>query len=403
MGKKGNLRSILCLLLVILTWDIHASECEQEVADATYWKSLEASSQSLSYYLCKLSDATKPDDEATTIMVKEAEKAYIIWRQELIRTAVEIDGLIKSSPKSGTETDSILSLVDEFIWRVDNKVSYLMFPENIGAVNKNSQRGYPTIDFDQKGDTPSEMKHEVSVGYDNTATIDGMIIENLLEQSILEECKQKMSVETRGACIQYLDEWTKKASLYKYQLVKKPAAEIVRLSMEYSKEWERFYDEGRAQTFIDTAYTAKRYSNVLNKPEFVMPPEVQYFLFRPSIVMEYVDDEPDGNKFKEALAFELYGFNYWDGCDWLGMPCGASVVTTFSDRAIVDDYSFGLMFHIKNHYSIAVTKNFGDNDHTAVFVTVDLLKALESKKERFKDWKNNIDDITEKYKEQIER
>lgn len=125
----------------------------------------------------------------------------------------------------------------------------------------------------------------------------------------------------------------------------------------------------------------------LRDDDFANPPKLQYFFLRPWAVMEYVDKADDGSQFKAALSFEWIGINKWDGC-FKNIACGASVVSTYSDRAGVDDFGLGLMFHIDNKYSFGGTVRDGEY---GFFVTVDLLKAFYDKSAEAKGWQDKVD------------
>lgn len=149
----------------------------------------------------------------------------------------------------------------------------------------------------------------------------------------------------------------------------------------YSKHWENYFDKARSQTFIELTLNTYLYRNKLKKDSFVPPPNYQAILLHPSVVLEHVSAEDDGDKLKEAFSMEWVGINWWD----LKLPFGASLVTTVSDRKDVNDFGHGVMLHIDNNYSIGVTTHSGD---TGVLITLDLLKLFEDKKsnlEKFKE------------------
>ena len=194
-----------------------------------------------------------------------------------------------------------------------------------------------------------------------------------------------------SGCIDGLSTWSKAVSGYRGSIIRLTAEQISMMAAKYSKDWEDFYNNARAQTFIDTIYTASRYSSELAGSAFVKAPDKQYFLFRPSVVMEYVDGAADGEQFKGALSFEWYGFNYWRECPYVfDNACGLSLVSTYSDKASADDHSLGLMFHYDNNLSLGLVMGTGGSNDVGVFVTVDLLKAVENKRERYTAWEKNI-------------
>ena len=156
----------------------------------------------------------------------------------------------------------------------------------------------------------------------------------------------------------------------------------------YSKQWDKYFTDARSQTPLELGLNTWLYKDELTANQFVLPPSYQVALLHPSIVFEYVSDAADGDQEKEALAMEWIGINWWN----LKVPLGLSLVTTYSDRASVDDVGYGVMLHIDNDYSIGVTDHDGD---TGVFVTIDLLKLIQGKEKRFKKYKKKAENIND--------
>tara|TARA_B100001059_G_C17827077_1_gene582073 strand:+ start:2502 stop:3512 length:1011 start_codon:yes stop_codon:yes gene_type:complete len=144
-----------------------------------------------------------------------------------------------------------------------------------------------------------------------------------------------------------------------------------------NKAWDNYFFASRSQTFVDIALNTWLYRNEIKKDKLVMPPEVQFFVAHPSLILHYAHGAPDGGQLKEGLAIEWLGFNFWN---W-DVPFGASVITTYSDLTDVKDSGYGVMFHFANKYSLGMTRNGDEN--TLVF-TIDLLKMFESKESNYK-------------------
>lgn len=150
-------------------------------------------------------------------------------------------------------------------------------------------------------------------------------------------------------------------------------AEVSKTIGLYSKQWEQYFEKARSQTFIELSLNTYLYRDELQKNTFVPPPSYQAILLHPSVVLEHVSADEDGDEFKEALSMEWLGINWWN----LKVPLGVSLVTTISDRNEVDDFGHGVMVHIHNNYSVGVTTHDGE---TGVLMTIDLLKLFEDKK-----------------------
>lgn len=160
---------------------------------------------------------------------------------------------------------------------------------------------------------------------------------------------------------------------------------------EKDKRWTDYIDDARAQTFVDIAVTTFLYESVYGKQPnvFSEPPKIQWFALRPAAIIENVADALDGDQTKTGLALEVIGFNAWDDACF-GLACGASVIVTHMDRAEVDDFGWGLSFHVENDYSFGFTRHGND---TGIFVTVDLLKLLIDKKSTFTQYKEKYRSI----------
>lgn len=152
----------------------------------------------------------------------------------------------------------------------------------------------------------------------------------------------------------------------------------------YSAAWDSYFTEARSLTPWELALNTYLYKDELSKDSFVLPPQSQWFLLHPSIVVENVSDALDGDQQKEALSLEWIGFNRWNA----SIPYGLSIVSTYADRSSVDDTRHGVMLHVNNSFSVGFT-GIGEDDK-GVFINVDLLKMLQSKDKRFNDYKNKI-------------
>lgn len=158
----------------------------------------------------------------------------------------------------------------------------------------------------------------------------------------------------------------------------------------YSKAWDRYFDEARSLTPWELALNTVLYKKELQKDTFVMPPNYQWFLFHPSIVIENVADALDGSQQKEAFSLEWFGINRWN----TKFPIGISAVSTYADRMGVDDTRHGVMLHLFNDYSIGYTGIGGDDQ--GIFITMDLLKLAQSKQQRFDSYKKKVEEYRSK-------
>ncbi len=152
--------------------------------------------------------------------------------------------------------------------------------------------------------------------------------------------------------------------------------------------WERYLEESRPQTMLDTVFTTWIEQKHYRVDKHVGAIERQWFLAHPSIVFDYASAAPDGDQLNGALAVEWVGINWWDKeSSPINYPFGISFVSVYSDMPEVDDLGIGVMFNFNNSISIGWADHDGDS---SVFVTVDFLNLFTEKKKQWKDYKEVI-------------
>jgi hypothetical protein len=147
-------------------------------------------------------------------------------------------------------------------------------------------------------------------------------------------------------------------------------------------DWRNFIDNARYQTPLDVWFTTLLQGDRFNGKDLVGPPNVQWFLLRPTIVYEHLDDVETGNKDEISLAVEWAGVNFWR------YGFGLSATSTYRDQKDVSPASIGLTFHIKNKYSFGVShRKDGGN---SLFFNIDLLEWFGENKEKYKKYKKYL-------------
>jgi hypothetical protein len=145
------------------------------------------------------------------------------------------------------------------------------------------------------------------------------------------------------------------------------------------KDWQLFIDKARYQTPLDVWFTTILNKSHFNKPSLVGPADLQFFLLRPSLVYEHVNDLERGDRDDVSLAIESFGINHWK---W---GIGASITTIYNDRSNTPSIGHGITLHIKNKYSFGfIRRNDGNN---SVFLNVDLLEVFFDNKDVYKKYK----------------
>lgn len=186
---------------------------------------------------------------------------------------------------------------------------------------------------------------------------------------------------------------------YKKPFSSRSGEDLVRRAGELMSEWDRYFEQARAQTLLDAVLTTAMAQDHLAQSKLVGPMEKQWFVVHPSIVIENISAAADGDELSEAFAIEWIGVNWWDGASSpIGYPFGISLASVYSDRVDVEEVGHGLMLHFGNSLSIGVTDHDGD---TGVAVTVDFLSLMAKKKQHWEDYKKGIETIIENEKQQI--
>jgi len=143
------------------------------------------------------------------------------------------------------------------------------------------------------------------------------------------------------------------------------------------EKWDSFLTGGRSQTFLDVMVTSFINKGYYKDKKLKAPHPVQYFFMHPSIVYEHLNDTSRGKRDEMALSLELFGVNWWD----LDIPFGVSAGWVYSDRENASSVGKSLMIHVKNQFSFGYTWRDKEDGGDGVFVSIDLLKLFEDKKE----------------------
>ena len=160
---------------------------------------------------------------------------------------------------------------------------------------------------------------------------------------------------------------------------------------ELSKQWDSYFEGARAQSFVDIAITTLIERSHFKTDHLVGPPERQWFVLHPNVVVENVEAGPDGENTKLALTIEWIGVNWWRD-SVIGMPFGISLTSLYSDRPEVNDVGHGVSLYFDNKYMIGYANHGGKN---GIFVSMDLLKLFEDKTKEAERYRENIKGLLE--------
>lgn len=146
-------------------------------------------------------------------------------------------------------------------------------------------------------------------------------------------------------------------------------------------DWTKFSDESRFQTPLDILFTSWIYHDELSDgKKLVPPPSAQYFLLRPSVVVDHFSDTSRGDRDELGLAVEWLGFNRWDD----KIPWGISITSVYADRQDGKSIGHGLMFHVNNTLSFGfANRGSGEN---SIYVSIELMDWFGDKKDKYKSY-----------------
>lgn len=157
--------------------------------------------------------------------------------------------------------------------------------------------------------------------------------------------------------------------------------------------WELGLNRWREETCFDRAIVAlfdeckrpvrDKHDNPLG---FREPPTNRAIFLHPDIGLQYIDAEPDGDRFKPTLLIQWFGYQWWDWKDnsekITGLR-GVSFVSTLSDNATAKTLGWGAMFQV-NQYAVAFT---GHGSKLAVTLNLTLGDKISKLND---DWANKL-------------
>lgn len=200
--------------------------------------------------------------------------------------------------------------------------------------------------------------------------------ETILEPADRPACDARAASRRGGAaCVDVLDEFAAFYNHAQATYASGSALAFARYAATLRGDWEDYLTAARSQTVLELAVNSYLYRRG-ETARFGPPPDWQLILLHPNVVLEYVDAANDGEQFQEGLMLELVGANYWRQDRWY-LPSGGSLMATYSDRAAVDDWGYGVALHFANAYTLGASRRSGE---TGWFLSVDLLKLFEDQR-----------------------
>lgn len=198
----------------------------------------------------------------------------------------------------------------------------------------------------------------------------------------LADCNIKAEAAGAGSCSGLISAYSE---IYNYSqdLIENihtaPVLKYIRLSRQ---EWDDYYEKSRSQTALERAINGALWRRDKKPGQFLAPPDKQYIVLHPSIVIENVSEALDGSNTREGIMIELFGMNWWRHDKWY-QPSGFSLTTVYTDRPLIKDWGYGLALHFGNDFTIGAVDHDGS---TGVFISVDVLTLFKDKRALMDDY-----------------
>jgi len=168
-------------------------------------------------------------------------------------------------------------------------------------------------------------------------------------------------------------------------------------SLIANKQWDAYFNEARFQWWWEVAINGRRMlkgkgcdqnGDTQQRDGFCTVPDDQIIFMHPDVALSWIDGADASSELGAAFVVEVFGKNKWE---WsrngtMQKARGWSVIASYSDQA--DDWGYGLMYHYRNRYSLAVTSTSGD---VGVLLSMDLSDALFERKSKYKNYLQNLE------------
>lgn len=132
--------------------------------------------------------------------------------------------------------------------------------------------------------------------------------------------------------------------------------------------WNAYFTRARPQTPWELAINAWLYDRrkaddyCESQGGFCGPPAHQWIVLHPDIALEYLDDNPEGERVAPAVTVEILGYHRWnwDGAS-MTWPIGASLIASLSDRADAEPLGYGAMVHWNTRWTLGLVRHGNEN------------------------------------------
>jgi len=188
-------------------------------------------------------------------------------------------------------------------------------------------------------------------------------------------CNQVASANHAADCRAYILAYAEIYNFAQLIIQKQDTAPVLKYLNIVEQDWDNYYQKSRSQTMLERLVNSYFWRQGKKPGQFLSPPDSQWIVLHPSVVIENVKDAVAGNRTKEGLMLEVAGWNAWRRDKWYQLS-GGSLVAVYSDRANVNDWGYGLALYFGNVYTIGAVDHDGK---TGVFISVDVLELFKDK------------------------
>lgn len=204
---------------------------------------------------------------------------------------------------------------------------------------------------------------------------------------IFEPADENKCTQVSGAdlCVEVFEEFIQLYTDIQNLQAEPERLETLKKLKRLRADWDPFLEQMKGQTGLELLINRHAYRNDTDK--FSGPPSSQWIVLHPTVLIENVSAAADGENTQEALGLEIIGVNWWKQDKWY-VPSGASVLAVYSDRSEVNDVGYGVALHFLSNYTIGYTNHGGED---GVFVSVDIIKLFQNKKNVFESYKSAFD------------
>jgi len=209
-----------------------------------------------------------------------------------------------------------------------------------------------------------------------------------IQNDLLDECNASAkSIASESDCEAALIEFGVIYDFAQSTLAQPIAFELSKRLSLLEKNWGKFYNESKSQAIWELAINGAVFQKENKEHVFAEPPNWQWVIMHPTIIVENVTDAIDGDQLKEAVMIEAIGVDWWKQDKWF-LPSGGAIIATYSDRSGVDDWGYGVSLNFDSKFTLGASDHGGD---IGFFITIDLLKLIQDKASTIKKYRGSSD------------